>query len=159
MLAGTMPLGCGIVPQTLHSASLQQLRRPAPHLTHAKALRRCATPPRQRQNLLVTRAEGNVNWCVVSAKISMCRVRQQSACLLTNLASLIVMSAHAAGATTAPAKPVITLTDNALKHLQKLRAESGGDELLLRIGVKSGGCSGDVSLECSSPCSRLGVER
>lgn len=37
---------------------------------------------------------------------------------------------------------MITLTDNALKHLHKLRAESGGDELLLRIGVKSGGCSG-----------------
>jgi len=37
---------------------------------------------------------------------------------------------------------VISLTDKALAHLRKLRAESGGDELLLRIGVKSGGCSG-----------------
>lgn len=36
----------------------------------------------------------------------------------------------------------ITLTDAALAHLHKLRAESGGDSLLLRMGVKSGGCSG-----------------
>jgi Fe-S cluster assembly iron-binding protein IscA len=41
-------------------------------------------------------------------------------------------------------QPVISLSDNALNHLHKLRAESGGDELLLRIGVKSGGCSGTV---------------
>ena len=47
-----------------------------------------------------------------------------------------------AGVTAAPVQPVITLSDNALEHLHKLRAESGGDELLLRIGVKSGGCSG-----------------
>ena len=38
--------------------------------------------------------------------------------------------------------PAISITDQALAHLQKLRAESGSDELLLRIGVKSGGCSG-----------------
>lgn len=37
---------------------------------------------------------------------------------------------------------MISLTDKALVHLHKLRAESGGDALLLRIGVKSGGCSG-----------------
>jgi iron-sulfur cluster assembly protein len=51
-------------------------------------------------------------------------------------------STRAEGATAAPVKPVISLTDKALAHLRKLRAESGGDELLLRIGVKSGGCSG-----------------
>lgn len=38
--------------------------------------------------------------------------------------------------------PAITLTDNALVHLQKLRDESGGANILLRMGVKSGGCSG-----------------
>mmetsp|Transcript_10055 Transcript_10055/g.30105 ORF Transcript_10055/g.30105 Transcript_10055/m.30105 type:complete len:167 (+) Transcript_10055:236-736(+) len=50
-----------------------------------------------------------------------------------------------ASAAAAPAKakqPVITLTDDALTHLVKLREESGSDALLLRIGVKSGGCSG-----------------
>jgi hypothetical protein len=47
-----------------------------------------------------------------------------------------------AGGTAAPVQPVISLSENALNHLHKLRAESGGDELLLRIGVKSGGCSG-----------------
>ncbi|GMI94162.1 hypothetical protein HRI_003085500 [Hibiscus trionum] len=37
--------------------------------------------------------------------------------------------------------PAITLTDNALKHLNKMRAERDAD-LCLRIGVKQGGCSG-----------------
>ncbi|KAE8673956.1 Iron-sulfur assembly protein IscA [Hibiscus syriacus] len=37
--------------------------------------------------------------------------------------------------------PAITLTDDALKHLNKMRAERGED-LCLRIGVKQGGCSG-----------------
>ena len=41
----------------------------------------------------------------------------------------------------APA-PAIGLSDKALTHLQKLRSQSGSDQLLLRIGVKSGGCSG-----------------
>lgn len=43
--------------------------------------------------------------------------------------------------------PPITLTDAALAHLTKLRDESGDDRLLLRMGVKSGGCSG-MSCEC-----------
>jgi len=43
---------------------------------------------------------------------------------------------------TAPPPPAITLSDAALSHLQKLRSDSGGDKLLLRMGVKSGGCSG-----------------
>lgn len=38
-------------------------------------------------------------------------------------------------------KPAISLTDNALKHLNKMRSERGED-LCLRIGVKQGGCSG-----------------
>ena len=37
--------------------------------------------------------------------------------------------------------PAVTLTDNALKHLNKMRAERAED-LCLRIGVKQGGCSG-----------------
>ncbi|XWS33248.1 hypothetical protein CRYUN_Cryun22dG0065100 [Craigia yunnanensis] len=37
--------------------------------------------------------------------------------------------------------PAITLTDNALKHLHKMRAELDED-LCLRIGIKQGGCSG-----------------
>ena len=49
----------------------------------------------------------------------------------------------AAGSTAvAPPPPAITLTDKALDHLKKLRSESGSDRMLLRIGVKSGGCSG-----------------
>ncbi|MBA0576578.1 hypothetical protein Golob_024712 [Gossypium lobatum] len=38
-------------------------------------------------------------------------------------------------------EPAITLTDNALRHLNKMRAERDED-LCLRIGVKQGGCSG-----------------
>ncbi|KAI4317182.1 hypothetical protein L6164_025075 [Bauhinia variegata] len=37
--------------------------------------------------------------------------------------------------------PAISLTDNALKHLSKMRSERNED-LYLRIGVKQGGCSG-----------------
>ncbi|XP_020215739.1 iron-sulfur assembly protein IscA, chloroplastic [Cajanus cajan] len=39
------------------------------------------------------------------------------------------------------AAPAISLTDNALKHLNKMRSEKNED-LCLRIGVKQGGCSG-----------------
>lgn len=43
--------------------------------------------------------------------------------------------------------PCITLTDNALDHLNQLKEQKastsgGGEDLLLRIGVKQGGCSG-----------------
>lgn len=37
--------------------------------------------------------------------------------------------------------PAIALTENALKHLNKMRSERNED-LRLRIGVKQGGCSG-----------------
>ena len=38
--------------------------------------------------------------------------------------------------------PAITLSEKALAHLVKLRAESGGEQVVLRMGVRSGGCSG-----------------
>ena len=41
----------------------------------------------------------------------------------------------------APAAPAISLTENALSHLRRMR-ERKGEGLLLRMGVKSGGCSG-----------------
>eukprot|EP00270_Netrium_digitus_P010023 TRINITY_DN307_c0_g1_i2.p1 TRINITY_DN307_c0_g1~~TRINITY_DN307_c0_g1_i2.p1 ORF type:complete len:260 (+),score=71.50 TRINITY_DN307_c0_g1_i2:100-780(+) len=52
----------------------------------------------------------------------------------------------AAGAAAAAAggfglTPAITLSENALKHLRKLRGEQQRD-LLLRLGVRQGGCSG-----------------
>lgn len=50
-------------------------------------------------------------------------------------------AADLVAAPTAPPPP-ITLSDNALTHLEKLRADSGGEKMLLRVGVKSGGCSG-----------------
>lgn len=42
----------------------------------------------------------------------------------------------------AAADKPISLSDDALKHLRRLREDSGGEELLLRVGVKAGGCSG-----------------
>ncbi|AET04596.1 iron-sulfur assembly protein IscA, chloroplastic [Medicago truncatula] len=50
------------------------------------------------------------------------------------------VSASAAPASGAVA-PAISLTDNALNHLNKMRSERSQD-LCLRIGVKQGGCSG-----------------
>lgn len=43
--------------------------------------------------------------------------------------------------TTGGLMPAISLTDNALKHLNKMRSDRTED-LCLRIGVKQGGCSG-----------------
>ncbi|GFH29642.1 iron-sulfur cluster assembly protein [Haematococcus lacustris] len=44
---------------------------------------------------------------------------------------------------TAVATPPITLTDKALSHLKKLKSENANPgSLLLRVGVKQGGCSG-----------------
>lgn len=50
----------------------------------------------------------------------------------------------------------ITLTPAALEHLHKLRQESGGDGLLLRMGVKSGGCSG---MSCEAAAAGIWVVR
>lgn len=36
----------------------------------------------------------------------------------------------------------ILVSSTALSHLKRLKADKGDEELLLRIGVKSGGCSG-----------------
>jgi iron-sulfur cluster assembly protein len=41
----------------------------------------------------------------------------------------------------APPTP-ITLTEGAMDHLRKLKAERGEVKAVLRVGVKSGGCSG-----------------
>jgi iron-sulfur cluster assembly protein len=58
------------------------------------------------------------------------------------------MSTTRASATTdkiqinkAPPTP-ITLTEGAMDHLRKLKAERGEPKAVLRVGVKSGGCSG-----------------
>ncbi|KAG2716464.1 hypothetical protein I3760_03G127400 [Carya illinoinensis] len=55
------------------------------------------------------------------------------------------ISIRAVSVSAAPASegvtPAILLTDNALKHLNKMRLERTED-LCLRIGVKQGGCSG-----------------
>ncbi|XP_034689733.1 iron-sulfur assembly protein IscA, chloroplastic [Vitis riparia] len=50
-------------------------------------------------------------------------------------------SSVSATPTTGGLMPAISLTDNALKHLNKMRSDRTED-LCLRIGVKQGGCSG-----------------
>ncbi|ESR41217.1 Iron-sulfur assembly protein IscA [Citrus sinensis] len=50
-------------------------------------------------------------------------------------------STSAVAPATEELKPAILLTENALKHLNKMRSERSED-LCLRIGVKQGGCSG-----------------
>lgn len=37
---------------------------------------------------------------------------------------------------------VITVSESALEHLKDLRSKQGVDHLYLRMGVRSGGCSG-----------------
>lgn len=54
---------------------------------------------------------------------------------------LIYSLSSAAPPATGGLAPAISLTDNALKHLNKMRSERNED-LCLRIGVKQGGCSG-----------------
>ncbi|EFJ49765.1 iron-sulfur cluster assembly protein [Volvox carteri f. nagariensis] len=57
-------------------------------------------------------------------------------------ARVIRVEAAAGGTVTTPAS-AITLTAEALEQLRKLRAEHKNQEsLLLRVGVKQGGCSG-----------------
>ena len=67
----------------------------------------------------------------------------------TRGAAIIAGRVRATGATAAaPVRappPAITLTEAALTHLKRLRDDSGSDRLLLRMGVKSGGCSGIAS--------------
>ncbi|MQL96497.1 hypothetical protein Taro_029176 [Colocasia esculenta] len=50
-------------------------------------------------------------------------------------------STGAASTTSGSVAPAILLTDKALNHLNKMRADKNED-LYLRIGVKQGGCSG-----------------
>lgn len=55
---------------------------------------------------------------------------------------------------------VITVSDSALKHLEDLRAKQGVEHLYLRMGVRSGGCSGmSYVLDVMKPevCSSGGV--
>lgn len=62
----------------------------------------------------------------------------------TKLWLLLCCLADATSVAIAEAAPqhAISLTDKALAHLQKLQMEAGSDSLLLRVGVKQGGCSG-----------------
>lgn len=58
----------------------------------------------------------------------------------TNLVKSFYFAA-AATAMSGSIAPAISLTEKALKHLNRMRAEKNED-LCLRIGVKQGGCSG-----------------
>ncbi|XP_021632837.1 iron-sulfur assembly protein IscA, chloroplastic isoform X2 [Manihot esculenta] len=63
----------------------------------------------------------------------------------SNLSRRLLLSVRSTSSAAVPATegiaPAISLTDSALKHLNKMRKERDED-LCLRIGVKQGGCSG-----------------
>ncbi|KAK4776832.1 hypothetical protein SAY86_005520 [Trapa natans] len=60
---------------------------------------------------------------------------------LRNRKPLTIRLAAAPATASEGIKPAISLTDSALKHLDKMRSDRKED-LCLRIGVKQGGCSG-----------------
>lgn len=47
-----------------------------------------------------------------------------------------------AAAPATPAKPVVVLSDEAMAEIRRLKDKKGVDEIILRIGVKGGGCAG-----------------
>lgn len=56
--------------------------------------------------------------------------------------TLPVRVASASGAEATSTREPITLTEGALMHLKKLGKEKAQDPIVLRVGVRSGGCSG-----------------
>ncbi|XP_009758052.1 iron-sulfur assembly protein IscA, chloroplastic isoform X2 [Nicotiana tabacum] len=66
---------------------------------------------------------------------------RSSPSLFNRKKSLSLRSATLEATASGGVAPAISLTDNALKHLNKMRNERNED-LCLRIGVKQGGCSG-----------------
>ncbi|XP_019236363.1 PREDICTED: iron-sulfur assembly protein IscA, chloroplastic isoform X2 [Nicotiana attenuata] len=66
---------------------------------------------------------------------------RSSPSLFNRKKSLSIRSATLEAPASGGVAPAISLTDNALKHLNKMRNERNED-LCLRIGVKQGGCSG-----------------
>lgn len=53
-----------------------------------------------------------------------------------------VQASSDAGVDVTPSLDPITLTDGALMHLKKLGKEKAQNPIVLRVGVRSGGCSG-----------------
>jgi iron-sulfur cluster assembly protein len=58
------------------------------------------------------------------------------------IAAASAAAAPSAAAPSAAAEQPITLTPAAMRQLERLRREEGRDSVLLRMGVRSGGCSG-----------------
>ncbi|CAN6455979.1 unnamed protein product [Victoria cruziana] len=67
--------------------------------------------------------------------------RRLISCKYKKLFYLAVLCNISAAVASESFKPAISLTDNALKHLNKIRSDRKAD-ICLRIGVKQGGCSG-----------------
>ncbi|NDD27338.1 MAG: iron-sulfur cluster assembly accessory protein [Proteobacteria bacterium] len=49
---------------------------------------------------------------------------------------------RAESAASEPKKPPVQLSDAALEEIKRLRDKKGVDEIVLRVGVKGGGCAG-----------------
>uniref|UniRef100_A0A0D9WLS1 Core domain-containing protein n=1 Tax=Leersia perrieri TaxID=77586 RepID=A0A0D9WLS1_9ORYZ len=76
-----------------------------------------------------------------ASSIRFCRGGPRGVKALVSLRAAAVPPAAAAATTSGSIAPAISLTEKALKHLNKMRAERNED-LCLRIGVRQGGCSG-----------------
>ncbi|KAF0910766.1 hypothetical protein E2562_004744 [Oryza meyeriana var. granulata] len=92
----------------------------------------CALPGAARPHLAVSSS--------TASSIRFCRGGSRGGKAVVSLRAA-VPPAVAAAATSGSIAPAISLTEKALKHLNKMRAERNED-LCLRIGVRQGGCSG-----------------
>ncbi|XP_052159028.1 uncharacterized protein LOC127776605 isoform X1 [Oryza glaberrima] len=93
----------------------------------------CALPGAARPHLAVSPSPP-------ASSIRFCRGGSRGGRAVVSLRASVPPAA-AAATTSGSIAPAISLTEKALKHLNKMRAEQNED-LCLRIGVRQGGCSG-----------------
>jgi iron-sulfur cluster assembly accessory protein len=116
---------------------MQLIQRHASNLACSTSARRPATilrVPRRGAQLVSTRVPPFVCHSAVQGTLRVC-VSPAKQFTENDL------SIAEAVAVSTPDNP-IALTEQALSHLVRLRSDVGGETLLLRVGVKQGGCSG-----------------
>ncbi|KAH9331109.1 hypothetical protein KI387_003217, partial [Taxus chinensis] len=98
--------------------------------------------PSSRGSFLISNARSSVRTSQRILRITANPARNPllRVCARQRLTSVRVAT-DSATITSESIKPAILLSENALKHLNKMRAEKNED-LCLRIGVRQGGCSG-----------------
>lgn len=89
----------------------------------------------------LNKTNGNATKCFGFCYMLVCTIEMFPSCLHYALIKPLLSSHISAAPASGAVAPAISLTDNALSHLNKMRSERSQD-LCLRIGVKQGGCSG-----------------